>query len=51
MRFKQQLIFYAQSIAGMLISHYIPTNLFYLWILTSLIIGHFINIKNYEKRK
>lgn len=45
---KQQLIFYTQSVVGMLISHYIPTKLFWYWIIVSLYIGHLINKKNYK---
>ena len=49
MNIKQQIIFYSQSIIGMVISHYIPNNLFWFWIAISLYIGHLINIKNYKK--
>jgi len=47
-RIRQQIIFYCQSILGMLISHFIPTYLFWFWIAVSLYIGHLINIKNYK---
>jgi len=47
---KQQVIFYTQSILGMLISHYIPNNLFWLWLALSLYIGHLINQKNYKTK-
>lgn len=50
MKIKQQLIFYTQSIAGMLISHYIPTKLFWLWVAVSLYLGHLINVKNYKTK-
>jgi hypothetical protein len=46
---KTQAIFYTQSIAGMLISHFIPTFYFWFWIILSLVIGHFINKWNYKK--
>lgn len=46
---KQQIIFYTQSIAGILISHYIPTNLFWLWMAFSLFLGHLINTRNYKQ--
>jgi hypothetical protein len=45
---KQQIIFYSQSVAGMLISHYIPTPYFWGWIALSLYIGHLINKRNYK---
>lgn len=48
MRLKQQIIFYLQSIAGMMVSHYIPTKLFWFWIALSLYLGHLINTKNYK---
>lgn len=51
MRLKQQIIFYAQSIIGMLISHFIPTKYFWFWIALSLYFGHLINVKNYGKKE
>lgn len=46
---KQQLFYYAQTILGMLISHYIPTKLFIVWVVVSLYIGHRLNKINYKK--
>jgi len=46
---KQQIIFYGQSITGMVITHFIPTAYFWLWIVVSLYLGHLINKKNYGK--
>jgi len=46
---KQQIIFYGQSIIGMVITHFIPTTYFWLWIVVSLYLGHLINKKTMEK--
>jgi len=47
---KQQIIFYGQSLAGMLISHFLPTYLFWPWIVVSLFLGHLINKLNYTDK-
>ena len=45
---KRQLIFYTQSIIGMVISHFVPTWFFWPWIVISLFLGHQINKINYK---
>ena len=48
MRYKQFLIYSLVSLAGMLISHYVPEDLFFYWVGLSLLIGHLVNLKNYK---
>lgn len=46
---KQFLIFTLVSVAGMMVSHFIPRKYFWYWMIVSLIIGHIINRKNYKQ--
>lgn len=45
---KQLFIFTVVSLVGMLVSHYIPRPYFWYWAAVSLIIGHWVNRKNYK---
>jgi len=45
---KQQLFYYTQTIIGMIISHFIPTIFFLLWVAISLYLGHRLNKINYK---
>lgn len=48
---RQLIIFTLVSIAGMMVSHFIPTRLFWYWVIVSLLIGHLVNRKNYQESK
>lgn len=45
--FIQLFIYSSVSLAGMLVSHFIPGYLFWYWVVLSLYIGHVVNRKNY----
>lgn len=46
--FKQFAIYTIISLAGMMVSHFVPHNLFWYWVAVSLLIGHIVNIRNYK---
>lgn len=45
---KQLAVYLITSIGGMVISHYVPTSIFWYWVGGSLLLGHFINKINYR---
>lgn len=48
-KYKRIAVYLLSSIAGMVITHFIPTCLLPIWIGVSLGLGHAVNEHNYKK--